>query len=779
MNKKGQFSIIAALLVAVVLISTVVVTYSMLRNSPIQDQPQVLSAVDEMNFAIKQILSFSVGYYGSILQVTGNMTYAKNLAVNYTRDGLERIADMHPEWGTSLNLTHLDLNTNWFTNSSYSGGRMDVTYSLTRLGISGINYEASCRLDVQTVNTNSTTKAYLNVTSDGNEPLISLGRSNFHFYAYTSSNMTWNLVNPDVEPTLQNGTYQIDTASLGIDSQHYIVQVEDQRGITVTAASFNRYVYNLTWSAPPSSSLLNETLAVELLQNGALRWLGQNLQNTTDLKPIPPIPVKAFHVNQTINGIAQEVPFQVEDWASSYKVPLGLTSNASIFSNKNMLVFLMNPKVSNITTIWWNGSDSAVQTPFAYDNKYFKNDNPQTGYLTNGQLNLTIAGGLVTSMVKNASAQASFLRFNNQIPTYGSGASYVIHHGVIRDIVQQEAEWSGGVANCPNVYSHMVLTLPANSTYYTYALRLIFTSAQARTITELSAVQLSTAWISGLRSLTENGTNSGYPTLAETTGNNTNLFYNFSSPSSGWAHHWSECINGSIGAGLMFTNDSNIGLYNPFDLMTDQRTGALNVTSAARTAWKTPVAVYNKCGESSGSDAINAIDNSTSTYWRHNNADLHWITLDMGITVNTSRVKIYQSSTSSYMWGGSSGINVYVSDNPNSWGSAVWSGVLNSSGWQSSGAFSAQGRYVKLSSNSTSSSQRLYEVQIAVEERQGWIEFNPVERFPASFTNPLDVGWVGAVVTFDSTTPIYNIADQKGLWMLVEYPPTVKVTTEN
>jgi hypothetical protein len=86
---------------------------------------------------------------------------------------------------------------------------------------------------------------------------------------------------------------------------------------------------------------------------------------TTQAKPIPPIPVKAIHVNQTINGIDREVPFQIEDWASDYRIPLGLTGNASIFNNRNMLVFLVNPNVSKVT-IWWNGSDTATQTPLAY-----------------------------------------------------------------------------------------------------------------------------------------------------------------------------------------------------------------------------------------------------------------------------------------------------------------------------------------------------------------------------------------------------------------------------
>jgi hypothetical protein len=137
------------LLVAVVLISTVIITYSTIRNSPIQDQPQILSAVDETNFAIKQILGFTVGYYGSVLKVTGNSTYARTLAINYLHSGLVNIADMHPEWGASFKVSKTELYTYWFTNASYSMGNLAVTYNLTGLGICGITYETSCRLMVQ------------------------------------------------------------------------------------------------------------------------------------------------------------------------------------------------------------------------------------------------------------------------------------------------------------------------------------------------------------------------------------------------------------------------------------------------------------------------------------------------------------------------------------------------------------------------------------------------------------------------------------------------------
>jgi len=652
MNCKGQFSIIAALLVAVILIATVIVTYSTIRNSPVGEQPQILSAVDETNLALKQILGFTVGYYGSVLQVTANSSYARELAINYTRSGLENIARMHPELGASFNLSSVDLSAYWYTNNSWSSGRLTVAYSLAGLGLSGMTYEASCNLTVQLKETTPNNETQL-IIRDESGPLINLGKDNFKFYRYNYENSTWTLVSSRDDTSIKansTGTYLInmsDPALSGIDPKSYLIQVEDPRGLIAIASSFSRYTCNLTWNDTFYSSLKNvtdATIAVELLQNGTMRWLGQNLELTTQAKPIPPIPVKAVHVNQTINDINQEVPFQIEDWASDYKIPLGLTSNASIFGNRHMLVFLVNPNVSRVT-IWWNGSDMTVQTPLAYTNKYFTvNTNPSQRTLNNTKLwlQLSFSDGTfrITSKMGTSTATAVLMRINNKVARYGSSEPmWAIVNGAVRVVLQHEVEWGPNaqdqIPNCPNVYAHIVLTLPANATYYTYQLRLMFVeSQQKRNITDLCPIKLIA---STGQPQTENGTVSGYPIVSSTTG----VFYNFSD--SNWAHHWSQFISGTNGTGIMFTDSANQNLY-IFDTIAGKKTGALRVNSTLRT-----------------------------------------------------------------------------------------------------------------------------------------IELLPVAMAPANFTYALDVTWYGAVVTFDGTTPIYKEEGGKGtgLWIIVEYPPTITVTTEN
>jgi len=385
------------------------------------------------------------------------------------------------------------------------------------------------------------------------------------------------------------------------------------------------------------TQLQNATMALELLQNGTTLWLGQPLANLAS-RPIPPIAVKAFHVNQTINGVEREMPFQIEDWASNYRVPLGLSSNVSIFSDENMLVCLVTPKVTAIK-VWWNGSDDAVQTPLAYTNQYFTANTTQRT-VSNRILNLTLdfpqlSSGVyafhVISTVGNSTCTSELFRINSNVSSYGNAEpNYAITNGPVRVIIHHEVEWSSnGVPNCYDTLAHLVITLPANATYYTYALRLMFlNTTTTRTITDLCPIKL-TSTINTIQ--TENGTASGYPIVTNTT--TTGLFYNLSQAV--WAHHWSQFISGTKGAGIMFTDVENQKLY-VFDGIAGAKTGALRTNSTA-----------NK------------------------------------------------------------------------------------------------------------------------------IELLPVVMSPVSLLNAFDVTWHGAIVTFDETTPIYEQATRNGLWIIVEYPPSL------
>jgi hypothetical protein len=126
--------------------------------------------------------------------------------------------------------------------------------------------------------------------------------------------------------------------------------------------------------------------------------------------------------------------------------------------------------------------------------------------------------------------------------------------------------------------------LPAGVTYFNYHLRFMFlTSQQSRTITDLSPIKLSTS-ISQLQ--TENGTSLGFPIVK----NGTGTFSNYNVSGVWTAHHWSQFISGTAGAGIMFTDSNNQQLYH-FDSMAGGATGAIKTDSTARTIELLPVTI--------------------------------------------------------------------------------------------------------------------------------------------------------------------------------------------
>ncbi|MFZ7137066.1 MAG: hypothetical protein ACOWW1_01420 [archaeon] len=581
----GQFFVIAALLVSVVLVGGVISTYTLVRHSSVDDSPDVLGAIGEMNADIKSILDFTVGYYGSILQVTGNSSYAQGLTASYLSSGLVNIARSHPEWNPSFTVdSDANILTSWFMPKSSSMGDISVTYSLGALGIDGVTYKTSSALTVTTL-VSSSGQAEISVMRDESEPELGLTVDNFWFYNYSYADSKWELVNPTNILISSNGVYTMPLPN-GVGPDSYSVQIEDNRGIVVSAfysqasvqseSQIPHYSYTFDWESTGVSNIYNslstDNFVIELLQNGTLKWLGQPLEMAST-QPIPPVSVKAFRINATINDVSQEVPFQIEDWASDYMVPLGLSSNDTLFSDTNMLVFMVNNEISEIT-LWWDGNDTATTSPFAWQNN-FSGDVSDTSDITlyngNIRLNVRITGEtlVATSTAGSIRGAAEFLRINSESPVFGAGTSVVIADGSVRTILQQEPEYSGGATNCPNFYAQLYFTLPLNTNYYTYTSRLIFVDSDTslnRRLTNLNVIE-HTAFTGA--ALTENGTISGYPVVDDSTGS----YYNQSASSED--HHWSEFIAGSSGTGVMF-RDVASNLYT-FDKIIGSDTGAIVV----------------------------------------------------------------------------------------------------------------------------------------------------------------------------------------------------------
>ena len=130
--------------------------------------------------------------------------------------------------------------------------------------------------------------------------------------------------------------------------------------------------------------------------------------------------------------------------------------------------------------------------------------------------------------------------------------------------------------------------------------------------------------------------------------------------------------------------------------------------------WDTPSAIHSECGESDPYFANKTIDESNTTYWTHTALCYHWIIMDMGETKTITKIRLYQGASTAYRFGTSTGFQVYVGDDPEDLGDAVWEGALDAAGWQETGNFSKNGRYIKLLSESDGANQRIYEFDATV-----------------------------------------------------------------
>jgi hypothetical protein len=761
-GNRGQFYLITSLLVFIIITAAVASIYSSIRGFEIERSEKAYIVASTVNADLKKACGFALAYYGSILQVTGNTTYARELITTYFSDSLTYISAKNPAFGVGVSLQSLNFNVTWFRHTSFSELSAETNYTLSLCDWGPINYKAMNSLTVEIIQVNNTT-ATLRISKDDGE-LVILHMNNFKFAFFKDS--AWQFISPSVEPTVYaDGTYVISLPQ-GMDPDNFFVVVEDGRGIVVVAANRESYVYNFSWDSRwvgESSSLM-----VELLQSGEMRVLGENLQFSTTAEPLLPLPVKALHLNLTVNGLSQEVPFQIEDWEHDGMVPLGLASNSSLISCKTMLVFLVNSNVSQ-ATLWWDGSDAAVQTPCAYTNLYFTGDNPSSGTLTNGRLSLNyLSSNWLTSTVGTVQAKAGLMRINSQVAFYGSDPTVIIHHGIIRDIIQQEAEWSGGITT------------------------LLYVDGFSATWSQWSKIggppYLQDTDADCIR-CSLNNSQIGWFTFQNSpiSVSGMQVRIGFETYCSGGDDYFEFVINdGTTNYGPYSITPSSSYSWKYYDV-----SSILNTASKINNA-KIYV-TYKEVGGSASDVCIRRCMLSSATVTCPDVYSQIVITLPANCTYYTYQLRLIFTSTAqprgvfelcplilSPPAGTFQTENGMASGNPII--STLQGVFYNASNvWQhhfSQSINTGRGAGVMFT-NADNWNLYYFDTNaiktgaLSVSSASG-IKFSPVSMASVSFQTALDIAWYGAVATFDGDTPIYD-ASGKGLWLIAEYPPAVEL----
>jgi hypothetical protein len=446
-----------------------------------------------------------------------------------------------------------------------------------------------------------------------------------------------------------------------------------------------------------------------------------------------------------------------------------------------MLVFLVNHNVEN-AILWWDGRDIANQTSCAFVNRYFTGDNPSQRRLTNGILTITMSSDYrtITSSIVGGSitSTASFLRINGCNPTYGSGPAYVIYNGIVRDIVQQEAEWSGGISEILYVNSF-------DNTFQQWSV-----SGSSPYLSDNDGNYIRDdddnhveGWF-GFRDLSD----SLVPACTK---------IRFECYCQGDEYFQFEINDGT----------NTFGPYNIQSLPSSYGWKEYDVSDILNTREKVnnaKIRVRYKFNTGSASNVYIRrcrLDVATCP----NVYSQMYFTLPANATYYTYALRlVFVNSSQSRNIADLNAIRLSVSggsqraENGTDGGYPIYSSVtglfynFTSAGFQSGWAHH-WGEFISGSSGAglmfrDSANQKLYVFDSIASQKTGalniitsggqFIEFSPVGRasYPASFQSPLDVAWHGAVVTFNSD-PIYPTTGTAGLWVMVEAPPTVEVST--
>ncbi|MEM0121306.1 MAG: hypothetical protein QW688_07715 [Thermoprotei archaeon] len=100
-KRSGQFIIVAAVLMLIVMLGVVIFLYS---NIPTQSVyvKDVESATNSVISSINTVYSSGASMYSTILNVTGNYTYARLQAKSVMLSGLNKLSVLYSSYGISI-----------------------------------------------------------------------------------------------------------------------------------------------------------------------------------------------------------------------------------------------------------------------------------------------------------------------------------------------------------------------------------------------------------------------------------------------------------------------------------------------------------------------------------------------------------------------------------------------------------------------------------------------------------------------------------------------------
>lgn len=222
-QKKGQFIIIAVLLIAIMMVSIGAILYSAVTYYKHEPWEEYLTLVGNVELSSRSLVALSLSNYTHTLNTNilkANLEqWQSNLTKIYPGHGIALTYSL----ASGTGLTH-----DWNKTASFSAANATFNLNITSVGLTGYKFIATAFLNLTILNVDNTTnKINVTVTGEDRMPITNLKKDNFQVDGlniitvtshYDPDYMLVYTINCETSPPL-NAT----------------VRVLDQRGIQVIA----------------------------------------------------------------------------------------------------------------------------------------------------------------------------------------------------------------------------------------------------------------------------------------------------------------------------------------------------------------------------------------------------------------------------------------------------------------------------------------------------------------------------------------------------------------
>ena len=251
-EKKGQFIVIAALLISIMIISVSTVIYGTVTYYRSERWEEYLTVVDSIKTSSFNALEISLAKYTQ----TQNSTILRDNLNQWIRD----VRKAYPSFGVDLSFTNesgvrsvfgmnlnysLGLAHTWNQQVSFSAANTTFNLNFASVGLTGYNFSAHAflKMNIRDVIWYSRTgnqflRIYITVDKEGPVPIISLQKNNFVQVKLNDTPKNFSLTRY-YSATYNSFIYEIRVNSVTALPSSVEVTLVDTRGIKTISSSTN------------------------------------------------------------------------------------------------------------------------------------------------------------------------------------------------------------------------------------------------------------------------------------------------------------------------------------------------------------------------------------------------------------------------------------------------------------------------------------------------------------------------------------------------------------